>query len=296
MSQICDMQRRMLGLAGLFSSFFALGSCASQSITTTGMASERYSVGLTAKQTDHIKSLSAKLRPEKIGNCVRLNEGGKVVLVYVGDTDYHLIACLNTGDGHKKAVLRITSPGGNSDIAALAAIYIRLFDMSVEVDGICFSSCANYVAPAANTLVILPLSFLGLHGAPTEYSHEEAKIIEADVRAMLDIPAAKMEQYVRSNIAMLHRTSEYHKVVQRTLNVGTEWFRLDNINLPAKALEGSELLLIPSKAMTKTCLKGIRSLEMWETTQDYEKAALKMIFPTTSMVLFVDLPAASKCE
>jgi hypothetical protein len=292
----CEITKRTFWLAGLASSLFALGSCASFTLGTEVTALERVSAGLTDNQVEHLSALSTKLRSENAGSCLRTNEGGKTVLVYIGDTDYHLIACLNVGGGHHRAVLRITSPGGNSDIAALAAIYLRLYDMSVEVDGICFSSCANYIAPAANRLVILPFSFLGLHGAPSEYSEVEARSIEAGVRAMPDVPAAKMEQYVRSNIAMLHRTSEYHKMVQRTLNVGTEWFRLDSIDLPEEALAASELLLIPSKAMTEKCLKGIKSLKMWEATQDYEKAALKMIFPTIGVDLFVDLPEANQCD
>jgi hypothetical protein len=283
-------------IATLLSFAVALVSCSSHLVDNGRLAVAQSNGGLTTKQTEHLRGLTLKLRPENSGSCARITEGSKVVLVYVGDTDYHLIACLNAGLGQRNLVVRITSPGGDSDIAALAAIYIRLYGMSVEVDGICFSSCANYVAPAAKRLVVLPLSFLGLHGAPDEFTEEVAKKLEAEVRAMPNIPLERMESYVQGNLAMLHRTSENHKMVQRTLNVGTQWFRLNEIELPSEVFNAAGLLLVPSKSMTKKCLKGIESLQMWEARYDYEKAALKMIYPSEGVDYFIDLPATSECN
>jgi len=280
----------------LLSAFLFSASCAAYSSKSAGTALRVANNDLSAQQLEHIRFLAKQLHPENAGSCVRVKEGSKSTLVYVGDTNYQLIACLNAGLGEKGAVLRITSPGGDSDIAALAAVYIRLFDMSVEVDGICFSSCANYVAPAAEQLTILPLSFLGLHGAPEEYTEEAARKLEADVRAMPGIPQDKTEQYVQGNLAMLKRTSEGHKMIQRTLNVGTQWFRLGKIDYPTEVYTAPDLLVVPNKTMVQACLRGVSNLKMWEAHSDYEKAALRMMFPRSGTDYYPNIPSAFDCD
>lgn len=280
----------------LLSAILCSASCATHGSQSAGAALSIPSNGLSIQQQEHIQLLAKKLHPENTGSCVRVKEGEKTTLVYVGDTNYQLIACLNAGLGERGAVLRITSPGGDSDIAALAAVYIRLFDMSIEVDGICFSSCANYVAPAAEQLTILPLSFLGLHGAPDEYTEEAARKLEADVRAMPGIPQDKIEQYVQGNLAMLKRTSEGHKMIQRTLNIGTQWFRLGKIDYPTDVYAAPDLLVVPNKTMVQACLKGVSNLKMWEAHSDYEKAALRMMFPRSGTDYYPDIPSAFNCD
>jgi hypothetical protein len=273
----------------------AISACATSATFQThiGMSSEVNL--LTAKQVEHISELRAKLRPDKSGSCTKLTQSGQTILVYVGDTNHSLISCLDSNEGRTNSTLRITSPGGNSDTATLAALYIRFYKMSVEVDGICFSSCALYIAPAARNLVILPLSFLGLHGAPELYSDEAAKRLEAEARALPNLSVLQVEGYVKGYLDMLKRTSATHQMIDRILNVGDEWFWLANIELPQGLVKSHDTILIPDIAMTQKCVRGVTSLVMWEAKHAFEQAAIKMIFPTPSEIHFVTLPFGNDC-
>ncbi|WP_238115878.1 hypothetical protein [Vibrio cincinnatiensis] len=50
--------------------------------------------------------------------------------------------------------LRITSPGGDVPSGIEFGYFIKENNLNVEVDKLCFSACANYVIPAAKTVMI----------------------------------------------------------------------------------------------------------------------------------------------
>ncbi|WED22396.1 hypothetical protein L3Q72_03045 [Vibrio sp. JC009] len=60
--------------------------------------------------------------------------------------------------------LRITSTGGDMAVGIEFGYFVRENNLDVEVSQLCFSSCANYVLPAANHIVIKADALLGWHG------------------------------------------------------------------------------------------------------------------------------------
>ncbi|WP_372707966.1 hypothetical protein [Brevundimonas sp.] len=65
------------------------------------------------------------------------------------------------------SVLVVDSYGGNTRATMRIARLIYDNDIDVIIEGQCFSSCANYILPAASgRLTVLPGSFIGLHGSP----------------------------------------------------------------------------------------------------------------------------------
>ena len=87
-------------------------------------------------------------------------------LRYVGDTDSRAINCFTSYRDDKPTRLIVTSTGGDADTAMAAANIIDQDNWTVEVRGICGSSCANYWVPSAAELTVEPYSFIAVHGAP----------------------------------------------------------------------------------------------------------------------------------
>lgn len=60
--------------------------------------------------------------------------------------------------------LKITSTGGDMAVGIEFGYFIKEHNLDVEVSELCFSSCANYVLPAAKKVVINTNSLIGWHG------------------------------------------------------------------------------------------------------------------------------------
>ena len=93
-------------------------------------------------------------------------------IVYAGDSSL-LGACLERL-GKKDAVvdeLRITSGGGDAWVTLELARALRGKLDLIVVEGLCASSCANYLVPAAQRVRIEPGSYVLLHGS---LSHRDA--------------------------------------------------------------------------------------------------------------------------
>jgi len=103
------------------------------------------------------------------------SQGG--TLRYIGPSDGALVQCL---DSHRSAhTLAITSLGGAVSATLDAAQVIAERALRVEVIGVCFSSCANYLAPAAAALSVAPGSALVLHGGPDDDPDAIAEALRA---------------------------------------------------------------------------------------------------------------------
>lgn len=64
--------------------------------------------------------------------------------------------------------LKIKSVGGDMAVGIEFGYFIKENDIDVEIDQLCFSSCANYIIPAAKNLVINNNSFVAWHGGATQ--------------------------------------------------------------------------------------------------------------------------------
>lgn len=65
---------------------------------------------------------------------------------------------------NKITTLRITSPGGDMASGIEFGYFIKEKNLNVVVSQLCFSACANYVLPAANSIVIKKDALIGWHG------------------------------------------------------------------------------------------------------------------------------------
>ncbi len=63
----------------------------------------------------------------------------------------------------------INSLGGDTNSGRVIGRWIYQQGLTVTVDAICFSSCANYIFPAGAARIIRADSFVGWHGSETQY-------------------------------------------------------------------------------------------------------------------------------
>jgi hypothetical protein len=79
--------------------------------------------------------------------------------------------------------LRISSEGGEVGGAIKIARWVHANGIDVEVDGECFSSCANYIFPAGRNKHIVGAGIVGWHGTLTHllYNHDQKiKAVDAE--------------------------------------------------------------------------------------------------------------------
>ncbi|MEP4053082.1 MAG: hypothetical protein ABJN22_12640 [Litorimonas sp.] len=66
----------------------------------------------------------------------------------------------------EKEVVKLSSTGGDPDFAEIAANIIQNKKLSLVVEGLCLSSCVEYLLPAADSLQLSKHSVLGVHQNP----------------------------------------------------------------------------------------------------------------------------------
>lgn len=109
--------------------------------------------------------------------------------------------------------VRISSGGGDAEAAMDMALLFREARYEVIVEGLCASSCALYIAPAATKLTIAPNGLVAFHQMPsplyryivTELLKRESSLDEVErakrletLNAMLDRIMTKQEAFYRS--------------------------------------------------------------------------------------------------
>jgi hypothetical protein len=90
---------------------------------------------------------------------------GDVACVY-GEIDKSMAASFNGLDMSRIDTIVIQSPGGSVASALDMAEHMGLFQKTLVVDGLCASSCANYLFLAARYKIVPDGAMVGWHGAP----------------------------------------------------------------------------------------------------------------------------------
>jgi len=93
-------------------------------------------------------------------------------------------------------VLRISSGGGEAMPSIAFAHFIHDRNMDVIVSRACFSSCANYILPAAASVLVESGAVVGWHGgAESDYSHESKAWTDSELN---DWRAAERSLYEKT--------------------------------------------------------------------------------------------------
>jgi hypothetical protein len=240
------------------------------------------------------------LRDRGYSKCSLSEVDRSVTLSYIGSTDHQLLACLSRLPSLVPAggefTLNMSSFGGDAISAALAGLYLSNFRATVVVDGPCFSSCANYVATAAKRLVVKPYSFLGLHGAPMQFTAANAKKLEDSIMADPTVSDERKSGRIRASLDAAKKASDVHLLAKQALNVGSQWYELNLIVPRAQTGAATNMIFIPSEDMTAKCLKGLEQLSFWEWSSDTDREAFRKFFPGESRFVYVNLEGQGTCN
>jgi len=121
-------------------------------------------------------------------------------------------------------LLKVHSPGGESEEGILLGRFIHARQMDLEIDRGCASSCANYMFPAARHKTIPPGAVLAYHG--TMILTEEAG--EAGMRDQLagsGLKPAELEQGVRDLLALTRRSARMETELGNALGIDLQFYR-----------------------------------------------------------------------
>lgn len=117
----------------------------------------------------------------------------------------------------KPTRLAISSGGGNVDLGMDLGEFVLRYKLDIEVTGLCFSSCANYVFVAGERKFIGPKAVIGWHG-----NAASAKWLDADIDAMVSEQSAKnrdehwqklRKHYDQVIIAAADREDKFYKLL-----------------------------------------------------------------------------------
>lgn len=99
-------------------------------------------------------------------------EGSTVVMAGgLDDGFYERFLSLVRGQDHEITTLRVSSGGGFTHEGIKLGTWIIENDVDVVVDGVCFSSCANYIFTAGKNKTVLADSIVSWHGSVQQHEH-----------------------------------------------------------------------------------------------------------------------------
>lgn len=120
-------------------------------------------------------------------------------LNYVGklsaDANARLFALFQSQET-KPTILSIRSPGGNTDLGMELGKWVHQNHLDVKVMEVCFSSCANYVFPAARRKIVSNFAVVGYHGGLGSTTFQ----VDAATEAMLAALPAGEQTRTRASI------------------------------------------------------------------------------------------------
>ena len=199
-------------------------------------------------------------------------------VTYTGDSAA-LDDCLEQLGISEVAKLRLNSRGGSAmPTLELAQRLVGKIDL-VVVDGVCASSCANYLLAIADRLVVEPGSLILLHGAiDVETVSEYLDKNQGELRRQA--PQMSEEETMRALERVLANTREdarYQGEFASARLACRDWLDPDLHFRPGDVPEGLEYL-VATKAMTIRCFKRTRVERFWEPSkEDQERLAAEGI-------------------
>lgn len=178
------------------------------------------------------------------------------VVTYTGDS-HDLGKCLESLSVDHVRELRINSRGGEVWPTLQTALAWEGRVDSLIVDGLCASSCANYLLPLAKTLIVEPESLILLHGS-LNVDQVKRYLEENGERLRREAADAPREYIDREFARIIEEVAEQVKVQKQfaaTRIACDDW--LDpNRHYASSEIPRSMRYLLVTKGMVQRCLKA----------------------------------------
>jgi ATP-dependent protease ClpP protease subunit len=186
-------------------------------------------------------------------------------------------------------VVLVDSSGGDMESALNIAMIIKNRKLNLVVDGRCFSACANYLFPAAQTKIVLPGSFVAIHETTVLYPEngsikwtlnvEEA---ERTLRAVSDKPALEKLMQLRMKekifVEQLEINAKLHNSYAIYLLNRKNSFGSENLNFESSYpnCPPVKMWILNKQQLISMGIKGIG--DFWFPRNDEEKKMLSTYF------------------
>jgi len=112
----------------------------------------------------------------------------------------------------------VSSPGGDVAEALRLAEYMKAHDLSIYVDGLCASSCANYLFVAARTKVLRDGALVAWHGSPASEHIDGVDNLDAEQQQAFESSRREMVARERKLLGDLHVDPRLLCVGDRTMH------------------------------------------------------------------------------
>lgn len=156
--------------------------------------------------------------------------------------------------------VRITSTGGDAEAAMDLALLFREAKYEVIVEGVCASSCALYIAPAATNLTIAPGGLVAFHQMPsplyryiiTELLKRDSSLDEADLAKRLMALNATMDRVMTKQQAFYRSINIDPRNVYQTTQIQIDL--RSALKSRGAAVNLSTLSFVPDRDFVIDCL------------------------------------------
>jgi hypothetical protein len=177
---------------------------------------------------------------------------------YRGES-HDLGKCLESLGAEHVRELRINSRGGEVWPTLQVALALKGKLDALIVDGLCASSCANYLMPIAKTLIVEPNSLILLHGS-LNVDQVKRYLVDNGERLRRDAVDAPREHMDREFERVINEVEAQVKVQEgfaAATIVCEDW--LDpNRHYPTNEIPASMRYLMATEAMAERCFKTTR--------------------------------------
>ena len=113
----------------------------------------------------------------------------------------------------------INSVGGETRSARTLGRWVHRMGLDVEVEKMCFSSCANYIFPAGNAKTIRANAFVGWHGSETQF---DVLALSDPDRTGPDMERQELSDVLHESIELLRKNGLSEADLPRLLEEGLE--------------------------------------------------------------------------
>lgn len=210
---------------------------------------------------------------------------------YSGNTTLQLVNCLLDAPNGAQRLL-ITSAGGNVDLGIFAAHVLKARALDVEVVGMCMSSCANYILPAAERLFVDQHSAILVHGSGPPPNRDD--MIAALALSGFTETSPNFAAVLEDNMKRSELTYRLHNNFKRHFRVGDGYYDLEDI-WSARRTQGqgnqSGMVLVDPQSL-QSCLPDV---EVIAEAPNLE--GLQRLLPHYNLGSFADVRGAgSACS
>lgn len=250
------------------------------------------------------KDANFSLKNSKLPICVLLKIDNKNVLKYIGESGNDLLECLNRNIDKNIFKLIITSNGGDVVASVFSATFIKIYNIRIDVLGVCISSCANYIATATPYLTVRDFSILGLHGGSKPVSDEDVEKLLPRGESTLTATSEKINKLnedtkkeieKKAIVSALRGPNNFQSSFQKFARVKDGLYDISQFETAEDSDDTNYLFVVPDYNFFRACTSRKNYIKPYKYTQE-DQIKIKSILPFNGDISFVEGNRNKNCD